>query len=117
MNAYKELLDTLQEINKTENDISNISILMEDENGKLYKIVNNITEINKLKSINYYDGYGCQELFGFIIFRDNSWLERYEYDGSERWEYKSVKIIKKFLKESKYEYLYRGEYEEEVRDE
>lgn len=39
-----------------------------------------------LKSIEYDEGYGTQELFGFVVFNDHSWLERGEYDGSEWWQ-------------------------------
>lgn len=35
----------------------------------------------------YDDGYGTQELFGFVWFTDGSWLGRHEYDGSESWEH------------------------------
>ena len=41
--------------------------------------------LNKLESIDYYDGYGIQELFGYVAFKDGTWLERYEYDGFEKW--------------------------------
>ena len=34
----------------------------------------------------YDEGYGLQELFGFVAFRDGSILKRGEYDGSEWWE-------------------------------
>lgn len=34
---------------------------------------------------NYDDGFGSQHLFGVVWFKDGSWLERYEYDGSEGW--------------------------------
>jgi len=37
----------------------------------------------------YDSGYGGQELSGTIVFKDGTWLERGEYDGSEWWEYKS----------------------------
>jgi len=33
---------------------------------------------------NYDDGYGSQELYGFVLFK-SGWLDRHEYDGSERW--------------------------------
>ena len=38
----------------------------------------------------YYDsGYGSQELYGCILLKcgqpDRWWLDRHEYDGSERW--------------------------------
>lgn len=41
----------------------------------------------------YDDGFGRQELFGIVLFEDNSWLERYEYDGSERWDYRTTPQI------------------------
>lgn len=42
-------------------------------------------------SINFkYDsGYGVQELFGTIWYKDGTWSERGVYDGSEWWVYKS----------------------------
>jgi hypothetical protein len=40
-----------------------------------------------LSSITYDDGFGCQELFGTIWFKDESWAERAEYDGSEWWKH------------------------------
>lgn len=45
--------------------------------------------INDLFAIEYYNGFGCQELFGNVVFKDGSWLERWEYDGSEGWAHKS----------------------------
>lgn len=42
--------------------------------------------LETLQSINYDSGYGMQELHGTIVFKDNSWLERGEYDGSEWWQ-------------------------------
>jgi hypothetical protein len=47
--------------------------------------------IEFLKSLdfNYSNGFGLQEVFGTIVFNDNTWLDRWEYDGSEGWEYNS----------------------------
>lgn len=42
--------------------------------------------LNDLAAIDYDDGYGSQELFGIIVFKDGTWLQRHEYDGSEHWE-------------------------------
>lgn len=42
----------------------------------------------------YDSGYGRQELDGTIWLKDGTWLERYEYDGSERWEHKAVPVYK-----------------------
>lgn len=44
-------------------------------------------ELNQL-DFEYDAGYGCQELYGTVLFTDGGWLERGEYDGSEWWEYK-----------------------------
>lgn len=41
-----------------------------------------------LKNTDYDPGFGGQELFGVVVFNDDSWLERQEYDGSEWWEHK-----------------------------
>lgn len=44
--------------------------------------------LETLASIDYDNGYGGQELFGTIVFKDGTWLERGEYDGSEWWEHR-----------------------------
>lgn len=45
-------------------------------------------------NFNYDNGYGFQELYGVIYCRDSKgnpvWLTRWEYDGSEGWEFNSV---------------------------
>lgn len=43
----------------------------------------------KLADFEYDSGYGSAEIPGdlVIVFSDNSWLERGEYDGSEWWSY------------------------------
>lgn len=47
----------------------------------------------------YYDsGLGQQYVFGVIWFTDNSFLERKEYDGMERWEHRKRPIIPEVLK-------------------
>ena len=46
--------------------------------------------LENLSYINYDEGYGSQRLFGTIVFKDGTWLERHEYDGSEWWEYKKL---------------------------
>ena len=39
-------------------------------------------------NVEYNSGYGGQELYGNVWFKDGTWLERGEYDGSEWWEHK-----------------------------
>lgn len=55
---------------------------------------------NFLEAINYqYDsGYGLQEVYGTIWYKDGTWSERGEYDGSEWWEHKSCPTIPNSLK-------------------
>lgn len=42
-----------------------------------------------LAAFDYDDSYGTREVEDdlVVVFRDGSWLERQEYDGSEWWEY------------------------------
>lgn len=35
----------------------------------------------------YDSGFGSQNLFGTIWYTDETWSSRWEYDGSEGWEY------------------------------
>lgn len=52
-----------------------------------------------LASIDYDNGYGSQELFGTIVFKDGTWLERGEYDGSEWWEHHKLPTEESLLGE------------------
>lgn len=47
---------------------------------------------------NYNNGFGSQRLFGVVWFKDGSWLERYEYDGSEEWVLKRTPDIPSVLR-------------------
>jgi hypothetical protein len=42
----------------------------------------------KALDFNYDNGYGAQMLYGKIWFKNGSWAERDEYDGSEWWAYR-----------------------------
>lgn len=46
----------------------------------------------------YDNGYGSQELFGIVWLKDGTWLDRWEYDGSESWKYNIVPEIPQELK-------------------
>lgn len=67
-----------------------------DEHPMLIELRSNRDEqdellfLENLASINYDNGYGGQELFGTIVFKDGTWLERGEYDGSEWWEHRKL---------------------------
>lgn len=45
-------------------------------------------------NVDYHDGFGMQELFGYVLFKDRTWLERHEDQGSEWWEYKKFVVPK-----------------------
>lgn len=47
---------------------------------------------------NYDDGFGSQHLFGVVWFKDGSWLERTEYDGSEGWVLKRTPDVPQVLR-------------------
>jgi len=83
MNAKQELLEELKNYKKTIDNIVAIKITYEISYKK------NI-EINKIEELDFdYDnGYGGQELYGYVLLDDQDWLERHEYDGAEWWEYK-----------------------------
>lgn len=93
INAYDELIEKLNEIGKSLDDIKVISIRFNKYNREKhyeFEYIKKIDNVNDLKEIQYYDGYGIQELYGYVVFNDNTWLEREEYDGSEWWEYRSI---------------------------
>ena len=96
MNAKKELVGVLDTIKKSIEDIKAIRI---QRCVKFHweKYVIQIDNINiDFMDFNYDDGYGSQELDGVVLFKDNTWLERGEYDGSEWWEYKTPPTIEDF---------------------
>ena len=111
-NARQEIMVFLKlsGVNKKLEDIEAIEIGMEhnwssgDDGFEVLKlrIVNEEVTYEKLKPLDFeYDsGYGGQELFGTIWFKDGTWASRREYDGSEWWEYNECPPLPK-LKEEK----------------
>lgn len=62
------------------------------QKGKKWTLYEGYTEEEYeefLESIDftYDDGYGSQELGGVIWYEDGTYSDRYEYDGSESWDY------------------------------
>jgi len=73
-----------------------VSYDMDENELYILKTGYNDVEYEKfLESLDFeYDnGYGSQKLFGLVWFDDGSWLERYEYDGSEQWDLKEYPDI------------------------
>ena len=97
-----ELLKNLSDINKTKSDISFINLKMERYHEDYifyydsYSYNSETQDFDDFLStvdIEYPKNFGKQYLFGCVVFKDNTWLERAEYDGLEWWEYKKVPLI------------------------
>lgn len=41
----------------------------------------------------YDSGYGTQQVYGTIWFKDGTWSDRGEYDGSEWWDHRKVPSV------------------------
>lgn len=84
INAKKEIL---QEIGNKE--VEMIRVVFGREYGdQPQKIIEGGIEAIDQLDFNYDPGFGSQELHGFIWYKDGTWSERGEYDGSEWWEHK-----------------------------
>lgn len=70
--------------------------LTSDEEPIILFLPSNRTEeqekefINILSEIEYDPGYGLQELYGVVVFKNGTWLDRWEYDGSEGWKLNTI---------------------------
>ena len=104
MNAKDELLKIVSKLGlKIEKAKIACNLKTEfDDSGNWYYSFEKLLELKKDYSgfelemflsdldFNYDNGFGSQYLFGFVWFDEGSWLERYEYDGYERWDYKKT---------------------------
>ena len=56
------------------------------------KSILDLDKFHLIMDIKYDASYGSTKmpLDFVIVFKDNTWLERHEYDGSEWWEYKQT---------------------------
>lgn len=102
VSVIDELLGVIMDSNKSVEDIKCGYLEIHDEEILCINIGDTFSEIvnkfDNIKNRSYNGGYGSQELYGIIWFKDGSWLERGEYDGSEWWEYKTTPEIPDFLK-------------------
>lgn len=92
IDLIEETKETLNWIHKKESDISWVG----SYDGKYAMIWDDFKD--KFKGINYDPGFGAQEIASDLViaFKDGSWLERNEYDGSERWDYKKPPYFRGF---------------------
>lgn len=99
MNLLSETLDKMRQKVKTPDDVEQVTwavitkqvtlkdgepAFQSEERWCSWK-----TFAEAARTIDYDNGYGHQEIEDSleILFKDGSWLQRWEYDGSEGWEY------------------------------
>lgn len=97
-NVRDELIARLFDLKLSFKDIKAYSIELSDYNTGLPHIFEGKDGLKLekllLPELAYDSGFGGQYLFGWIVFKDDTWLERNEYDGSEWWEYKEMPTLK-----------------------
>ena len=91
MNAIEEIEDYLKNMNKSEKDI----LWIGSKDGVLAMDWDKFK--SKFASVDYDDGFGAPQIASdlVVVFTDNSWLEREEYDGAENWTFKQLPVLKK----------------------
>ena len=100
-NARQELVSALAQANKLlTTDVVAFNIQIRDWHGNILHSCKGTTltpdALEKL-DVAYDNGFGCQQLFGYVLFNDNTWLSRHEYDGSEWWEYNHPPTVEEIL--------------------
>ena len=95
MNLLTETLDYMKEFGKTPDDI--LYVKMTKDSGLWKKLDDSypdeiIVDFNAFASVanhEYNSGYGTNEVnwSAVILFKDNTVMHRWEYDGAEGWEY------------------------------
>ena len=97
MNAKEELIEHV-----VDKEVAFVSIVFNKNiMNDIIVIKGELEEVLPLLDFEYNNGYGEQELFGYIWYTDGTWAEHREYDGSEWWEDKerpdqNIDIIEKF---------------------
>lgn len=107
INLLEETLKDMEDLGKTVLDVSWIG----SSSGEF---IGDWDRFRLLADIGYHNGYGHNEIVSnlVIVFKDKSWLERYEYDGSECWVYKE--IPKKQKKAVLFNKIINDDYEDKV---
>lgn len=98
MNLLSETLEKMEQSGKTFKDVEQVTwevvVKREWKDGKRTYETEQCwcsweTFAEAAHTIDYDDGYGSQEIEETleILFKDGSWMQRREYDGSEGWAY------------------------------
>ncbi len=82
MNLLGETILALKDNGKTPEDVSWVGL-----DGKYFWW----NEFARVADFDYNSDYGIEEInMNLFIVGDDWWLERYEYDGLENWEFKKL---------------------------
>ena len=92
INAKTEFQEVLNSIEKTTSDIVICNITLQSWRDIIKSIKGLTSDLEQL-DFTYDDGFGRQELFGLVLFNDNTWLSRGEYEGSEWWNYNKCPTV------------------------
>lgn len=87
INAKTELLNELHDIGKSLQDVAACRLSYESYSDDSDMSVKGTGIPLSSLDFEYDNGFGSQHLYGTILFKDNTWLSREEYDGSEWWHY------------------------------
>lgn len=120
MNLLTETLDDMKEIGKTPDDVVYIRMTKNDtgfwnslDDSYPDEILIDFDTFKEVANEEYDSGYGSSEVntSTAILFKDNTVMHRWEYDGAEGWEYiKLPKALpKKYDKKMVTEFLW-GKY-------
>jgi len=107
MKLLKETIEKLEKENKTPQDVLWCGKIKSRDYYDSDKTIGYFTweEFEILADKEYDNGFGTSEVNEYlVIVGEDWWLERWEYDGSERWKYKTMpkkpinkSIIKVFI--------------------
>ena len=92
-NLLRETMKALEDYNKSPEDVLTVMTQSGRQDwcdGTDQQTTATWTEFAELAKDVYYDGgFGLSQIAEdlTILFRDNTWLSRWEYDGSEGWQY------------------------------
>ncbi len=82
-NAKKELIEHIEG-----REVELVRIAVEKRYGEdPVRFEGSLSDVIDSLDFIYDSGYGAQQLFGFIWYKDGTWSERGEYDGAEWWEH------------------------------
>lgn len=128
MNLLTETIGFMKELGKTPDDVlyvkmtKNTGFWNELNDSYPDEIIVDFDAFKKVANHTYNNGYGSNEVntSTTILFKDNSVMCRWEYDGAEGWEYITLPITspKKYNKRMVAEFLWgKGSYRMEDDDE